>query len=361
MAETEQPIIIKKIKKGGHGHHGGAWKVAYADFVTAMMAFFLLLWLLSATDQETKEGIADYFTPTIGLRDSQGIGFDGGIRPTEDGTKKEELSPMGIVVGKQPQGPIPDKPEKEALIEGESEAKLFEKAEAQIKKALEEDPTLREFKDQIIVEQTPEGLKIEFLDLDKSPMFKPGGVELTLFGEKMLKRMSDLIVIMPNYVSVTGHTDSTANSNPKYTNWELSADRANAARRFFLTTKMEPGRVAKVVGMADRELRVKDDPKSPRNRRISVILLKGSHMNIDDSMLPGSRSILRYTPQTDLNKPLITLDPDSGKTTKTAPVIKPEEKPDASLLPPTTGPASVPASTPQTGSKPAGDDFKLGR
>ena len=319
MAEEQQPIIIKRIKKGGHGHHGGAWKVAYADFVTAMMAFFLLLWLLSATDEETKEGIAEYFTPTIGLRDSEGIGFEGGEKPTVDGTKKDDMSPIGIVVGKQPQGPIPEKPDQDAMIEGEAESKLFEKAEEQIKKALEEDPSLREFKDQIIVEQTPEGLKIEFLDLDKSPMFKPGGADLTLFGEKMLARMASIVVTLPNYISVTGHTDvSPLNEDKKYTNWELSADRANSARRYFLTTNMEAERVAKVVGMADKELLVKDDPRSARNRRISVILLRGSHMNLSDSQLLAPRSLLR---------PAVKQPPVRGKATPSAtepqPIVKP--------------------------------------
>ena len=169
--DKEASIIIKKIKKGGHGgHHGGAWKVAYADFVTAMMAFFLLLWLLQATAQSQKEGIAEYFTPTIGLRDAAGIGFKGGKTSYDEGQKVAEKSPPGIIVGRLPQGPTAQKQEKQSPVEAESEAYLFEKGEKDIKKAIEEDPNFHDFKDNVIVEQTPEGLKIELIDDDKLPM-----------------------------------------------------------------------------------------------------------------------------------------------------------------------------------------------
>src|SRR5271156_4613491 len=136
--KKEASIIIKKIKKGGHGHHGGAWKVAYADFVTAMMAFFLLLWLLQATAQSQKEGIAEYFTPTIGIRDSAGIGFKGGKTSYDEGRKVAEKSPPGIIVGRMPQGPTAQKQEKQSPVEAESDAYLFEKAEKNIKQAIEE-------------------------------------------------------------------------------------------------------------------------------------------------------------------------------------------------------------------------------
>src|ERR1700753_4017702 len=165
MAEgKEASIIIKKIKKGGNGHHGGAWKVAYADFVTAMMAFFLLLWLLQATAQSQKEGIAEYFTPTVGIRDAAGIGFKGGKTSYDEGRKVAEKSPPGIIVGRMPSGPTAQKQERQAPVESENDAYLFEKGEKNLKQALEEDPNFRDFKDNVIVEQTPEGLKIEIID-----------------------------------------------------------------------------------------------------------------------------------------------------------------------------------------------------
>ena len=146
--EAKRPIIIKKIKKGGHAHHGGAWKVAYADFVTAMMAFFLMLWLLSSVDKNKLEGLAEYFTPTVGIKDSMGIGFDGGATANKDGNKKHDESPPGIVVGIQQQGPIPDE-QKEAMIESDKDAKLFEKAEEEMKRAFESDPNLRDLTENI--------------------------------------------------------------------------------------------------------------------------------------------------------------------------------------------------------------------
>jgi len=288
----DSSIIIKKVKKGGHGHHGGAWKVAYADFVTAMMAFFLLLWLLSATSESQKEGIAEYFTPTIGLKDSMGIGFDGGEAPVEDGKSKSELMPPGIVTGQVQPGEIPEEPTP-AMIESEAEANLFEKAEAEMRQAIESDPNLREFTENIIMEQTPEGLKIELRDDDKHPMFEPGSTKLSAFGEKVLAAMAPVIKKMPNHLSLTGHTDSSPfGKRLDYTNWELSADRANSARRFLLNQSLEDVRFAKVVGRAAHELLLPEDPTSPRNRRIEIVLLRGSHLAIQSEYQAAPRSLL---------------------------------------------------------------------
>jgi chemotaxis protein MotB len=286
-------IIIKKIKKGGHGHHGGAWKVAYADFVTAMMAFFLLLWLLSSTSEEQKEGIAEYFTPTIGVKDSMGIGFEGGQSPKEEGTRKSDKVPPGLVVGAVQQGPIPKDPDKESMIEADSESKLFEKAEQELKQAFESDPNLREFRDSIIVEQTPEGLKISVIDQDKKPMFQPGNATISDDGKKVLTKLGQIVQKLPNHISITGHTDASKfKDGAVYTNWELSADRANSTRRFFLQNKMEKERVKKVVGMADQELLVPEEPESSRNRRITIILLRNSHLNLPASQKVAPRSLL---------------------------------------------------------------------
>ena len=292
MADDNQTIVIKKIKKGGHGHHGGAWKVAYADFVTAMMAFFLLMWLLNATTSEQKKGIADYFTPTIGLKDEMGIGFEGGEAPTEDGTSKAELMPVGIVAAAPEPGTVPEAPEK-TLIEGDSDSNLFEKAEEAMRQAMESDPNLREFTENIIMEQTPEGLKIELRDDDKHPMFEPGSVNISQFGEKILAAMAPLIKKMPNHISVTGHTDASPfNAKRNYGNWELSADRANSARRFLISQDLSENRVAKVVGRASHELILPEDPTSPRNRRIEIILLRGSHITLGDQYRAAPRGLL---------------------------------------------------------------------
>lgn len=276
--KDDSTIIIKKIKKGGDGHHGGAWKVAYADFVTAMMAFFLLLWLISSTSESQKEGIAEYFTPTVGLRDSMGIGFEGGESPNQEGIKKDDSSPLSIVQNASPKGQSPEK-DKQTLIEADQESQLFEQAREELKKAFEEDPSLRAFKDQIIVEQTPEGLKIDVQDSDKKPMFISGSAEMSDFGKKVMDKLADVIEKMPNYISVTGHTDAEklAAKNGAYTNWELSADRANSARRELVRTGMEGERVGKVQGLAATDLLLPEEPMSERNRRITIILLRGSY------------------------------------------------------------------------------------
>ena len=342
MAEVEQTIIIKKIKKGGDGHHGGAWKVAYADFVTAMMAFFLLLWLLSSTSESTKEGIAEYFTPTIGLKDSMGIGFRGGIRPTDEGRDKDDLTPMGITVGRPQQGPTPQTP-KEAMIEADKESKLFEKAEEDLKQAMESDPNLRELRDMIIVEQTPEGLKIQIVDADRKEMFLPGTATLNEYGQRILRSLLKVIEKMPNRISITGHTDATpfARDGGAYTNWELSTDRANSSRRYLLSQGMNPERASKITGRADQELLTPEDPVSPRNRRISIILLRGSHLAMPMDMQPAPRSLLSV-PGVDVNgkpKPL-------PSTTRKAPATSVPEAPAPAPANAVQNPADALGNTP---------------
>jgi chemotaxis protein MotB len=293
MAGTDKekrPIIIKKIKKGGGGHHGGAWKVAYADFVTAMMAFFLLLWLIATSSQVVKQGLADYFTPTRGIRDQMGIGFEGGQTLSEqEGIKKLDSAPPSLVIGATPSGVIPEDPEKITYTEAEAESALFEKAKTSAEKAIESDPTIKNYQENIFLEQTPEGLKIEIMDSDKTPLFVAGKAELTPAGQALIARMVPIIKQLPNYMTITGHTDAAPidNNNPSYTNWELSGDRANAARRFFIQSGIEPERPKRVIGMADREPLDKEDPRNSKNRRITIIMLKGSHIALPEGAFGG--------------------------------------------------------------------------
>lgn len=291
-----RPIIIKKIKKGGHGHHGGAWKVAYADFVTAMMAFFLLLWLLSSTDEAKLEGLAEYFTPTVGLKDSMGIGFEGGETVNEEGTKKSDKSPPGIVTAPPP-GQTSSDAEKKALVEGNKDAQLFEKAEEAMKQAFESDPNLRDLAENIVMEQTPEGLKIDITDSDQHPMFDPGSITLTQYGMRVLAKMAGLIEQMPNFISITGHTDASpmTSRGTDYTNWELSSDRANSARRYLLRAGVNPIRPQKVTGQAAADLLDPTQPNSPRNRRITIILLRGAYLDLDESEMPATRDLLNIS------------------------------------------------------------------
>jgi chemotaxis protein MotB len=304
---TEQPIIIKKIKKGGGGHHGGAWKVAYADFVTAMMAFFLLLWLLSVTTPAQKMGLAEYFTPTIGIKDSMGIGVKGGLKSSEAGKSKNDLTQVGLVVGQVRQGAAAQAPNSQAgehdpnaeamsknekVVESKTELEEFQSTAEDMKQSMEVDEDLKEYKNNILIQDTPEGLKIDMIDDAKKPMFVPGGSVLTDTGKKVLDSMSRMIVKTPNNISIKGHTDSpTTQPNPQYTIWELSADRANSARRMLSTTQLEPERVVKIEGLADKELLIPQEPSNPRNRRITIIILRGSYF-LDPKAMPTTRTLL---------------------------------------------------------------------
>jgi chemotaxis protein MotB len=300
-SKDDKRPIIKKIKKvQGGGHHGGAWKVAYADFVTAMMAFFLLLWLLSTSSKATLDGIAEFFTPTIGITGSQGIGFKGGASATATGTAKSTMAPPGVVTGANPSGAVSRAPDQQSPAEGEQEDNLFRRGGESVQQMLVQDPELQDYHDNVSVEMTPEGLKIDLMDSEKYPMFEPARANLTAHGEKLLARMLPIIRRMPNYMSITGHTDGSpaeAGNPTGYTNWELSADRANAARRFLMREGMEPERAKKVVGMADTELLMPSEPRSPRNRRISIVMLRGSHILLPADPSDGHKPDLLSAPR----------------------------------------------------------------
>lgn len=322
-AAASAPIIIKRIKKGGHGHHGGQWKVAYADFVTAMMAFFLLLWLLSVTTQDQRKAVADYFTPTIGIKDSKGIGIQGGKSPGPKGNSVNNLTAPGLVVGQVQQGPVAkepndatkDDPNAESTSKADEDKKddadnqdnqdsqQFKLAEEEIKQALESDPEMQKFRNSVQVEDTQEGLKINLIDDPKKPMFSAGSATLTEDGRKVVDSMANIVAKTANKLSIIGHTDLAGpTSNARYSNWELSADRANAVRRILVTTQVDQDRVAKVVGMADRELLVKEEPNSPRNRRVTIVLMRGSYFRDPSKVQPAGRAILSV-PEAQVKEP----------------------------------------------------------
>jgi chemotaxis protein MotB len=290
--DKKRPIIIKKVIKKGGGHHGGAWKVAYADFVTAMMAFFLLLWLLSTSSKATLEGISEYFTPTTGVKDSQGIGFKGGTSATVNGTSKSNMSQPGVITGTTPSGAVAENEEKKAPEESDQDDNLFKEGATAVTQAFSQDKALQAYQENIQVQETPEGLRIDITDSDKYPMFDQGTPNLTSHGQIILGKMASILKRMPNYLSITGHTDGSPVESGKadYTNWELSSDRAQAARRFLLKSGMEPERPKRIVGMADKEMLVPSEPRSPKNRRITLVMLRGSHILIPDSAVPAPAS-----------------------------------------------------------------------
>jgi chemotaxis protein MotB len=281
----QRPIIIKKVKKVAGGHHGGAWKVAYADFVTAMMAFFMLLWLLTVSDQVVLQGIADYFTPSNAtMSNSSGSGdILAGTEMADENAKQS-----GSVTVSAPsaqtqdsddsaQQPSADKKnvaaaDWETKLPPSPDAKLL-RAEDALKTAIQETPELQQYKDQIIVEVTPDGLRIQLIDREQRPMFKTGTDELYPFARTLIARVGDIVMGLPNRVSIEGHTDRAAGSG-SYGNWELSSDRANAARRVLEGAKVSSDRYAQVTGKAASEPLYPDSPDRAENRRISILLLR---------------------------------------------------------------------------------------
>lgn len=287
-SKKKAPIIIKKIVAGGHGHHGGAWKVAYADFVTAMMAFFLLMWLLNSTPSDKLQGIAQYFEPTVGLSGQKGIGFEGGkSQNTKDGISSYDKQ-SGVKYGVMSKGDIISNPQQGTTVTTEElENERFSLVEGELKKVVMSDGDLAQFQDSISFEITPEGLMIKITDQDKYPMFQAGSAELSIFTKNILSKIVSLVQYSPNFLQISGHTDSNiSNVTSEYSNWELSVDRANSARRYMLDEGIPKEQIARVVGKADADPIDLDNPTSPRNRRITITLLRNSIMPFNKISAP---------------------------------------------------------------------------
>ncbi|MFC1672793.1 flagellar motor protein MotB [Pseudomonadota bacterium] len=289
MADQQPIIVIKKIKKGGHGHHGGAWKIAYADFVTAMMAFFLLLWLLNAVSQEQLEGIADYFAPTVTSTSQSGSGaILGGTTVAQDGSQSDTLSRPTVAADLPPPKAgsggeaMQDEPVQAEVDAEEAKAKAeqdqFDKAQQELQEAMETLPEFAQLAKSLMVEDTPEGLQIQIVDQDGLAMFPSGGASMYEHTEKVLGLVITVINKMPQNVAISGHTDAVPMGGPNsdYTNWELSSDRANAARRYLINSGVPESRISRVVGKAATEPLLVDDPKNARNRRLSIVLMRGT-------------------------------------------------------------------------------------
>ncbi|GAB4140023.1 MAG: flagellar motor protein MotB [Sphingomonadales bacterium] len=278
--DGERPIIIKKVKKVSGGHHGGAWKVAYADFVTAMMAFFMLLWLLNVSEKETLQGLADYFTPSnASMSNASGAGdILAGTALESEGAKSS-----GAIAGVTPADTVKEETDSENQVTAqnwdpkinEREDRALTQLEAQIKAAIQETPDLNQHQDQLIVEQTPEGLRIQLIDKDGRPMFRQGSSELYGFAERMLRTIAGVIQTLPNRMAISGHTDAIpTRGDARYSNWELSADRANSARRVLSGAGVSKDRFSEVTGKAATEPLFPDAPMRPENKRIAILLLR---------------------------------------------------------------------------------------
>jgi chemotaxis protein MotB len=318
-------IVIKREEAAGDGHHGGAWKVAYADFVTAMMAFFLLMWLLNATSDDQRRGLAEYFAPSNALgRSATGSGEPfGGSSPNSDGTMVSDNGAIRIEQGRAPvrldiedDGPSDAPPETaapqppqppgeaapqasgavategtappgtaEAAALGEAalraelakrEARAFEQAAAEIRAAVQDDPALADLARQLVVEQVPEGLRIQILDAERQAMFPVGGSAPNDRARALLAKVAAVAARLPNGLAIAGHTDATPFRGADRSNWELSAERANAVRRLLLDAGIAEARLQSVAGHADRMPLLPNEPLAAGNRRVAITLLRAA-------------------------------------------------------------------------------------
>ncbi|MCX7741984.1 MAG: flagellar motor protein MotB [Tepidimonas sp.] len=270
-----QPIIIKRVKKGGHGAHGGAWKIAYADFVTAMMAFFLLMWLLGSTTEGDRKGIADYFNQPLKVMLFGGPGSGGATSILQGGG--DDLTKS---VGEVASGDVEDKVREIGAQLARAEAIRLDKQRIatlrdKISEIINVNPKLAEYKNQIRLEMVQDGLHIQIVDEQNRPMFDAGSALVKPYMRDILRAIAQVLQEVDNRISLSGHTDATpyGSGERAYSNWELSADRANATRRELVAAGLPEGKLARVVGMADKQLLYPERPNDPRNRRISILVL----------------------------------------------------------------------------------------
>ncbi len=272
---SQRPIIIKRIKKVAGGHHGGAWKIAYADFVTAMMAFFLLLWLLSSASEDTLLGIAEYFqNPELvkvamsggsGVGDATSIIKGGGTDLTRQSGQVQKGTLREDKINR----------ETNKLQRQKAEMQRLQNLKLKIEQAIEANPALKQFKNQLLLDITTDGLRIQIVDEQNRPMFASGRAELQAYTKAILHEIGKTLNDVPNRISLSGHTDATPfpTGDKGYSNWELSADRANASRRELIVGGMDTSKMLRVVGLSSAVLFDPDDPFNPINRRISIIVM----------------------------------------------------------------------------------------
>jgi chemotaxis protein MotB len=273
--DSQRPIVIKRIKKVSGGAHGGAWKIAYADFVTAMMAFFLLMWLLGSTTKAQLQGISDYFKTPLkvalmggaGSGDASSIIKGGG----EDLTRKAGQVKRGESESTKDVISL----EKAKAEQARQDAARLQDLKAKLDKAIESNQKLSQFKKQLKIDITSEGLRIQIVDDQNRPMFDSGGAVMKPYTRDILREIGKTLNQVPNRISLSGHTDAVPFSGGEvgYSNWELSADRANASRRELVAGGLEDGKILRVVGLASAIPFDPKNPNAPINRRISIIVM----------------------------------------------------------------------------------------
>ena len=299
--KNERPIIIVKRKKRGvEAHHGGAWKVAYADFVTAMMAFFLVMWLVTAVSKDKRAAIFEYFkNPSMEsgktVKPAPGQMGPGGASTSPINLGGGLDSPRTLASRKPDIGANPNLPVREQIVDRKFDAKSSDKPETEeqarervkeaehkkletlmeeLKEAVSKSQALQPFKDQLLLDITPEGIRIQIVDAQNRPMFDVGSARLRDYTQSILHELTPYLSSVPNRISITGHTDIRPYPGQGgYSNWELSADRANAARRALVMAGLPDAKIARVVGLSSSVLFDRQDPQNPINRRISIVIM----------------------------------------------------------------------------------------
>ena len=295
--DSQRPIVIKRIKKISGGAHGGAWKIAYADFVTAMMAFFLLMWLLGSTSKAKLEGIAQYFqTPLkVALAGGEGSGDSSSII-------KGGGTDLTRSVGQVKRGDVESTrainldASRAKKMQEQQEAVRLQDIKAKLDKAVANNPKMKQFKNQLKIDITSDGLRIQIIDDKNRPMFDSGGAVMKYYTRDILREIGKTLNEVPNRISLSGHTDAVpyAGGDAGYSNWELSADRANASRRELVAGGLEDGKVLRVVGLGSAIPFDKENPNSPVNRRISIIVM---NKKAEEAITKESRQIEASTAQ----------------------------------------------------------------
>ncbi|MDZ7654067.1 MAG: flagellar motor protein MotB [Burkholderiaceae bacterium] len=337
--KAKSTIVIKKIKKGGHAHHGGAWKIAYADFVTAMMAFFLLMWLLGSTTKGDLKGISDYFQSPLQVAMMGGTGSGDATSLIQGGGPS-----LTQQTGQVKNGDVESDKRRRAQERAERakrERAQMEALKAKLEGALQLNPKLSEMRHQIRIEITPDGLRIQIVDDFNRPMFLLGGAQVQPYMRDLLQEIGKVLNEVDNKVALSGHTDAApyVGGERGYSNWELSADRANASRRELIAGGMAGDKVVRVVGLADSSLSNKDNPRDPLNRRISIIVMNKiaeEKMNqAGGEIEAGSADDVERNLQTEAAAPDVATSQVATTTSSTAPAAASPGTVAASIATPT--------------------------
>lgn len=288
--DTRQPIVIKKIKRRDEGAHGGAWKIAYADFVTAMMAFFMLMWLLGSTTQADLEGIADYFQNPLKVSTKEGSGSGDSSSVIQGGGRDLTASHGQVKAGdvKAPKKTI-NLQKLKAEFEKAERAKLAG-LKGELESLIDASPILKQFKNQLLLDLTSEGLRIQIVDEKNRPMFDSASSEVKPYTRVILREIGMTLNKVENHVGLSGHTDAQpfAGRGRDFSNWELSTNRANASRRELVAGGMRDDKVMRVVGMSSTVLFDKQDPYNPINRRISIVIM---NKRTEDALLADGKTV----------------------------------------------------------------------